>query len=88
MACSDHEFLKTEYYNDYLRKLGLFHSIGGTIAKRDDSGSFISTVRGRAGGPFGDPEVHIFGSEQEFVGRAGTQPFGEIGFHELNSEVA
>ncbi|HXK61662.1 MAG TPA: hypothetical protein PLP42_17385 [Acidobacteriota bacterium] len=59
MACPDEEFKRTEFYNDYLRRLNLFHSVGGTIEQSSGSSSWITSLRPYSAGPFGPTEMKI-----------------------------
>jgi len=56
----DHELQQSEYYNDFLRRLGVFHLIGAVIAQEAGLVSAYSTLRPRQAGPFGDEAAQVF----------------------------
>lgn len=51
--CSDAEVERSEYYNDYLRRLDLFHACGATIRKDAQTVSAIFSLRPRRMGAWG-----------------------------------
>jgi len=51
--CSDAEVERSEYYNDYLRRLDLFHACGATIRKDSHTVSAIFSLRPRRMGAWG-----------------------------------
>ena len=70
MICSDAEVERSEYYNDYLRKLDLFHSIA-TIPLQQQSGALIlSALRPRRSGAFTAEDVGVLQSLSPHLHRA------------------
>ena len=58
-VCSDEEMLRLEYYNDYLRPLGIFHSMNGQIFNRAPVAANIDIFRPATVEPFGDRECAL-----------------------------
>ncbi len=48
----DHELIRTEFYNDFLRPQGMFHSFGAAVTREDEVSAYITSVRSRRAGPF------------------------------------
>ncbi|RPI27017.1 MAG: hypothetical protein EHM61_09935 [Acidobacteria bacterium] len=59
MACPDDALKRTEFYNDYLRRLNLFYCVGGTIELNAGVSSWISSLRAHSAGPFGPAEMKV-----------------------------
>jgi DNA-binding CsgD family transcriptional regulator len=59
MLCSSGELERSEYYNDFFRKLGVFHALGGTLREADQGIPFISCLRSRRAGPFREEEARV-----------------------------
>jgi DNA-binding CsgD family transcriptional regulator/PAS domain-containing protein len=60
MVCTKAEFEASEYYQDYLRRLKISHSIGGAFADGDGGDQLIFSVTGLTQrGPFEQPEVDL-----------------------------
>lgn len=56
MMSSRRELLRSEWYNDFLRPLGLSHAVGGTLIKHDEGAFSCISI-------FGGPEREEFGEE-------------------------
>lgn len=54
--CSDEEFLRSEYYNDFLRPLDVRYSIRAVLTCEPEPLSYISAGRSHDAKPFGDPQ--------------------------------
>lgn len=54
ILCSDQELAKTEFFNDYLAKSGVFYQFGGCIHQDDSRLALISLLRPRRAGPYGE----------------------------------
>jgi DNA-binding CsgD family transcriptional regulator len=70
MACSKSEYENSEFYADYLRRVGMYHGIGGTIANDSASASFVSSIRSSAAGPYEENETRILESLLPHLRRA------------------
>jgi DNA-binding CsgD family transcriptional regulator/PAS domain-containing protein len=70
MACSKREYEQSEFYADYLRRVGAYHGIGGTIANDADTASFVSSIRSSAAGPYSEAESRILESLLPHLRRA------------------
>jgi DNA-binding CsgD family transcriptional regulator len=57
---SDTEFEKCEYYNDYLKPNGMYYAYGMKVDLGLEAPAFLSSVRSKTRGPFGDPEGLVF----------------------------
>lgn len=51
---SDQELAKTEFFNDYVAKLGAFYEFGGCIHQDEARLALISLLRPRRAGPYGE----------------------------------
>jgi DNA-binding CsgD family transcriptional regulator len=58
-SCPDDALVKTEFYNDYLRRLGVFHGVGGTVHRSGSLTANITALRPKAAGPFGDHALRL-----------------------------
>jgi DNA-binding CsgD family transcriptional regulator/PAS domain-containing protein len=54
ILCSDQELTKTEFFNDYLAKSGVFYQFGGCIHRDEARMALISLLRPRKSGPYGE----------------------------------
>ena len=54
--CSDEEFLRSEYYNDFLRPLGVRYSIRAVLTNTPEPLSYLSAGRPPTARPFGDAQ--------------------------------
>jgi len=55
----DEELVRTEFYNDFLRPQNHFYSFGSVLTERAAVISFITAMRSRSAGPFGEREVAL-----------------------------
>lgn len=60
LACSASNFERSEYYNDYLSKLNLFHAFGAIIERRGDTVSVLTSLRPRDQGAWDSELQPIF----------------------------
>ena len=58
--CSDGEFRRSEFYNDYLKPLGSTRAIGATIWHRGAQSYNLTIMRAESAPPFGDREIRTF----------------------------
>lgn len=56
MTCSRDEFLRSEYYNDFLSRIGIFHGLGAVLAPEAGAVGFLASFRPPSGSEF-EPEV-------------------------------
>lgn len=56
---SDGELIRTEFYNDFLRPQGIFHSFGAAITREDEVSAYITSVRPKGAGYFKTVEEDI-----------------------------
>jgi DNA-binding CsgD family transcriptional regulator len=54
--CPDEELLKSEYYNDFLRPLGIRYSIRAVLTNEPEPLSYLSASHGHAARRFGDAD--------------------------------
>jgi len=52
---------RTEFYNDWLRGLDLFHGVGSSIAKQGSRDIKLTFVRSRRAGPYAAAELRMLG---------------------------
>lgn len=52
MTCSRETFLRSEYYNEFLRRIGIFHGLGAVLAPEPGSLGFLASFRPAAEGEF------------------------------------
>lgn len=52
MTCSRSAFLKSEYYNEFLRHLGIFHGFGAVLAPEPGALGFLASFRAGSQGEF------------------------------------
>ncbi len=52
LVMPDAEFAETEFYRDYLRRLGLFYTAGAQVLREDDNLGTFGVQRARRHGPF------------------------------------
>lgn len=55
----DDELVRTEFYNDFLRPQGFFHSFGATVTREDEVSAYITSVRSKQAGYFREPEQEV-----------------------------
>lgn len=53
------DLLRTEFYNDYLRRCDLCYGVGARIAQTDSLCINLSILRPRRSGTYGEPEVRL-----------------------------
>lgn len=58
-AVADADLEKTEFYNDYLHPQNLFYSFGGTFGKEGAVVSYLTALRSRQAGAFGEAEMAV-----------------------------
>lgn len=56
---SDNELTQTEYYNDFLRRMNVFHTFGSPVIKEQSMLSVFTSLRPRQGGPYGAEESKL-----------------------------
>jgi len=69
-VCSDEEMLKTEYYNDFLRPMDVFHSLNGVIFSRGSESSHIDVFRPRGAESFDDQDLDLLKALMPHLQRA------------------
>jgi len=52
MTCSRATFLRSEYYNDFLQRIGIFHGLGAVLAPEPGSLGFLASFRPPSEGQF------------------------------------
>lgn len=52
MTCSRETFLRSAYYNDFLRRIGIFHGLGAVLAPEPGSLGFLASFRPASQGEF------------------------------------
>lgn len=67
---SDEETLKMEYYNDFLRPMGVFHSLNGLIFSRGSESSHIDVFRPRGAESFDDQDLDLLKTLMPHLQRA------------------
>lgn len=60
MVVPDTEFVRTEFYQDFLRRRDIFHLLGGSIADRSPTTALLSLFRPRSAEPFGVSDLSLF----------------------------
>lgn len=60
MVCSESEFLRSEYYNDWAAPQDMFHLIGAIVLREGSWTYALSIVRGRRNRPWDDRERAAF----------------------------
>jgi DNA-binding CsgD family transcriptional regulator/PAS domain-containing protein len=60
MVCPDGEVEHSEYYNDYLRRLGYFHAIAAIPIANADTHLFMTGLRPRGRGAFSERSRRLF----------------------------
>lgn len=70
MLLPDRVIVKTEYYNDFLRKMKVRHLLGAIIFHENHRLSHISVLRPTRRGAFGDPEVTLLNNLTPHLQRA------------------
>jgi len=59
LYCPGVELARTEFYNDFLRNLNIFHNLGGVIFHEKSLVCAITSYRSKAAGVFGDDEISL-----------------------------
>jgi DNA-binding CsgD family transcriptional regulator len=59
LYCPGEELARTEFYNDFLRPLNIFHNLAGIIFSEQSLMCAISTYRSKMDGAFGDEETSL-----------------------------
>ena len=67
--CRDEVLLKTEFYNDCLKKFDIFHQMGGQINEREKAHGFITLLRPKSKGEFEGGHLQCKCSCLTFKGR-------------------
>jgi hypothetical protein len=57
MLVDDAIYEKTEFYQDFMRPMGLFHQVAAVIEHSDSMIAAISSIRPKEAGPYGDTEL-------------------------------
>ncbi len=70
MMCPDSILEDSEFYNDFLRRMGTFHQLGGFIYKDRSVASVISTLRPKGAGPFDEGDVQLLRALMPHLQRA------------------
>lgn len=55
----DGDLVRTEFYNDFLRPQGIFHSFGAAVTREDDVSAYITSVRSQPAGHFRAEEQEV-----------------------------
>lgn len=50
--CTGQELERSEWYNDYLRRAGVYHSMGAVLIRNEEVSCVVTVLRGRRQGPF------------------------------------
>src|SRR5262249_27909980 len=66
----DHELLRSEFYNDFLRPQGFFHIIGCVPFANDDFLAVLRVIRPRSAPPFGRREAALIHRLMPHLSRA------------------
>lgn len=53
------ELVKTEYYNDYMKRVGAFHALAMVFYNEDDRIGFLVANRANSARPYGDDDVSL-----------------------------
>jgi DNA-binding CsgD family transcriptional regulator/PAS domain-containing protein len=61
MVIPDSEYENTEFYQDFIRPLGVFHQVAAVIGGSPGRVAVVSAQRARKYGAFGDAELQLFG---------------------------
>jgi DNA-binding CsgD family transcriptional regulator len=56
---SNRQFMATEFYHDYLRPQNLYHTFGGVITRNRSATSYITSLRPRSAGAYGQEEIGL-----------------------------
>lgn len=59
MLCTAQELQRSEYYNDYLKKLDLYHALAAVPAMRDDTTLLVSILASKQRGAFEHDEATL-----------------------------
>ena len=59
MILTDRELENTDFYQDLMRPLGVFHQAAVTIEHNESSTAALTTVRSRGAGPYGHAELSL-----------------------------
>lgn len=70
MTCSSETFLRSEYYNDFLRRIGIFHGLGAVLAPEPGSLGFLTSFRPASQGEFDAETLQQVGRLLPHVQRA------------------
>src|ERR1019366_9306633 len=69
-VCGDDELVNTEYYQGFMRPLGVFHLAGGLIISTPASHGIITLARARHCGPWTTEEMEALGLLMPHFARA------------------
>jgi len=79
MWMPEREFLRSEYYNDFLRKFDVCYHLGGCVLMQESAGTVFVVNRPRRAGAFGKTEIALvrvlmphFRRSLQLRGRLGT----------------
>ncbi len=67
---SDRELIKTELYNDYMRRLGRFHIAGTCVQRHGSKVALLSAQRGKQAGAFTEQETGLLNKLTPHLNRA------------------
>lgn len=56
---NQHDFERTEYFNDWLKPQGIYHLCSSAVARYGDSATFLTLSRSRGTGDFGPVEMRL-----------------------------
>jgi DNA-binding CsgD family transcriptional regulator len=56
---SDRQFMSTEFYQDYLRPQDFYHTFGGVITRNRSATSYITSLRSKSMGAYGEDEIGL-----------------------------
>lgn len=59
MLCPEELLVRSEFYNDYLKRLGILHCVAATLRNDGENSSNLSIFRSTEDEPFGDAECKL-----------------------------
>jgi DNA-binding CsgD family transcriptional regulator len=69
-VCDDNDVLNSEFYQDFLRRLGVFYLLGCVISSTPTSSAFLTLARSREHGPWTSTEKRTLASLMPHLQRA------------------
>lgn len=68
--CPNDLLVKSEFYNDFLKPMNVFHEVCGVVVSQRNAVSFISSMRPKKAGSFGEEELRLFRAVMPHLQRA------------------